>query len=151
MLHAAGCVFRDHAFLLVGPAGSGKSTWIEHARRGGANVLSDDIIFVDTSGGRVEALSTPIRSETPVPFRPGRWPVAALLFPVHGDVPSVSPVSRLRATGRVTANLPFVAERQAEERFHSVIERLVSGVPVYDLTFAPDPSFLDCLAGLIRD
>jgi len=151
LLHAAGCLLEDHAFLLVGPAGSGKSTWIEHARRGGATVLSDDIIFVDTSGGRIEALSTPIRGEKPIPCEPGRWPVGALLFPVHGETPSVAPVSRLMATGRVTANLPFVAERQAEERFHDVIERLVSGVPVYDLTFAEDPSFLDCLATLIED
>jgi hypothetical protein len=146
LLHAAGCVLEGQAFLLVGSAGSGKSTWIEQARRGGATALSDDLIFVDTAGERVEALSTPIRGYYP---EPRRWPVAALLFPVHGTPPSVSPVASLRAVSRVTANLPFVAERLgADDRFHEVVGRLISAVPAYDLTFAQDPSFLDCLKTL---
>lgn len=151
VVHAAGIVLDDHAFLLVGSAGSGKSTWAGQAKAGGATVLSDDMVFVDTSGDRVEALATPIRDDWPVPCPPGRWPLAALLFPVHGKTPALAAVPTLSASARVTANLPFVAERlEADDDLPRVVQRLVRGVPAYDLTFAPDPAFVDRLRSILR-
>ena len=76
ILHGAGVVIDDVGFLLIGPEGSGKSTWLALARDAGARPLSDDLVVVDTARDRLEVLQSPFRDETasPSPSRPGRWP-----------------------------------------------------------------------------
>lgn len=147
LVHAAGIVLDDRAFALVGPEGSGKSTWWEVARRAGAQVLSDDILVVARGpGGRIEALATPFRSKTP---GPGRWPLAALLLPEHGPHPSLDEVSILARRARLGANLPFFAEAwTVDPRVERLVETLASSIPFYRLTFAINPSFLEVLRGI---
>jgi hypothetical protein len=133
----------------VGPSGAGKTTWAEAARSRGALFLSDDLVFVAASEGGAEALSAPIRADHPEPCGPRRWPLAALLLPVHGRPPALAPVTGLRAAARVAANLPFVGERLGvDPRLGRVVDRLLAGVAVFELTFAPDAGFVDCLASL---
>ncbi len=147
VLHAAGAVIDRRGFALVGPAGSGKSTWAEIVKSAGGIFLSDDVIFVDSRTR--EILSTPIRGDHPVLHGPGRWPLSALLLPRHGRAPKLSPVSRMSATVRIAANLPFAAEQlEADPRLGELIQALVSQVPAYELTFAREPSFMELLTEL---
>ncbi len=147
VLHAAGAVIDRRGFALVGAAGSGKSTWAEIVKSAGGIFLSDDVIFVDA--GTREILSTPIRGDSPVLHGPGRWPLSALLLPRHGRAPKLSPVSRMSATVRIAANLPFAAEQlEADPRVGELIQALVSNVPAYELTFTKDASFMKLLTEL---
>ena len=146
VLHAAAAVLDERAFVLVGPEGSGKSTWAAHAKEGGARILSDDIVVVAGVDTHPEVLSMPFRDDHPVGVGPGRWPLAGILFPEHALRPALKPVPSLMAGARLAANLPFVAdglERYA--RPLAIVEQLTERVPVLILEFARDIAFLDTL------
>ncbi len=148
MLHAAGLVVDGRAFVLAGPEGAGKTTWVRLGQRGGGEVLSDDLVLVQCGRDSVEALGSPFHSRHPGPYRPGRWPLAAILFPRHGSRAAWRRTSALLARARLAANLPFVAQDlEADGRIASVLERLAAGVPCGELTFALDPGFVDLLRG----
>jgi hypothetical protein len=146
VFHAAGIVVAGRGYLLVGGSGSGKSTWAELALSAGARYLSDDVVFVDGSGERVELLSVPFRADRPKPIGPGRWPLAGILFPRHGNTSRLEPISPLGAQARLTAGLLYV-DPTAE-----AAQRLVTGlserVPLRTLVFERDPAFLELLAEL---
>jgi hypothetical protein len=146
MLHAAGLVVDDRSFLLVGPEGCGKSTWARLGEQHGARVLSDDVVLAECRADGAEALGSPFRSTHRTTCGPGRWPIAALLFPRRGTRPAWTACGALRARAALAANLPFVATAiERDERVAAVIERLATAVPCRELTFAPDPSFMDLL------
>ena len=150
LVHGAGIVWKGHGFALVGPSSSGKTTWAYLARDAGATFLSDDLLFVDSSGPRAELLSTPIRADDPEPERPGRWPLVAILLPVHGDTARLSPARPLRAHAVLAANLPFTGESYGRDaRLGAFVDRLLSLTPAYELTFAREDSFLGCLDSLL--
>jgi hypothetical protein len=148
LLHAAGVVLDDRAFVLAGSEGSGKSTFASLAQLGGARVLSDDLVMLDGAGPAVDAVGAPFRSTHRGPQEAGRWRVAALLLPVHGPGARLDAVPKLLVRSRITANLPFVAEGiGADPRIDAVIDRLADGVPARSLVFARDPSFVEVLRG----
>jgi hypothetical protein len=149
LLHAAGLVTGGRGFVLAGAEGSGKTTWSREGERGGASVVSDDLVILDPEAGGFALLGGPFRSTHPVAFRRGRWPLAAILFPRHGDPPTLAPVPPLLAQARIVANLPFVAEAlDRDDRLRAVVARLVERVPFRELTFAPDPGYLELLRAL---
>jgi hypothetical protein len=116
-------------------------------------VLSDDIVLVEGGEAGVEALGSPLRSTHRSDYRPGRWPVAAILFPRHGPRPAWTRCDPLRARARIAANLPFVQTAiEWDERVAAVVERLATEVSCKELTFALDASFVEFLrAGDARD
>lgn len=146
LLHAAGLLVEGRAFLLVGPEGSGKSRWAAIGELAGQRVISDDLILVDGAGSRVEVLGAPFRSTHRTDYRRGRWPLAAVLFPVKGVSPASSPVTELVAQARLIANLPFIAEGiEQEPRIEETIRRLTGEVPCCDFTFSLEPDFVELL------
>jgi hypothetical protein len=148
LLHAAGLVVEQRAFLLVGPEGSGKSSWAALGERAGGRVLSDDLVLLDGAGRGIEALGSPFRSTHEADYRPGRWPLAAILFPRHGDLPGSRTVEPLLARARLLANLTFVAEAlEQDPRIAALIDRLTDDIPCAELTYALDPSFMRILRG----
>ncbi len=148
MLHAAGIVIDERAFLLVGQGGSGKTTWSALAKTAGASVLSDDMVFVDGAEPRLEVLSTPFRDDYPVSIGPGRWPLAAILLAEHGNRPRLEEVPALLAQARLVANLPFVVDGVPRDpRPLEVVQHLIERVPVRKLVFARDARFVDALRG----
>jgi hypothetical protein len=151
LVHGAAVVIDGRAFALVGASGSGKTTWATLARSAGAIFLSDEMAFIDGAGARVEALSVPIRGNHPEPHGPGRWPLAAWLFPAHGAEARLDPMPSLLATASLAANLPFVSGLlEKDGPLASVLESLLSSAPSYRLTFARDTSFMEPLRRLRR-
>jgi hypothetical protein len=146
LLHAAGIVFDDRAFLLIGPEGSGKSTFASAARAGGARVISDDTVVVDGASGGLVLLGSPVRAHEATHPGPGRWPVAALLHARWGAKARLDPVGRLAMETLLAANLPFLASGWGRDaRLDALVPFLAEAAPHRVLTFAPDPSFLDLL------
>ena len=147
-LHAAGIVVDERAFLLVGAEGAGKTTWARAAGAVGLPVISDDIVFVDSGRGRLEAIGTPIRDREIAHSGPGRWPVAALLVPRHGTEAALLPVSRLRLETALSANLLYVAASWRDDpRVPRAIEAIAEGAPARTLVFRPDGSWVEVLRG----
>jgi len=146
LLHAAGLVVEQRAYALVGPEGSGKTTWARVGEAHGAQLLSDDLVLVQCSPESIEALGSPFRSSLRRDYQPGRWPLAALLFPRRGTHARWTACPAMRSRAMLAANLPFVSSAlETDGRVGDLIERLVTGVPCRELTFAPDPSFLELL------
>jgi hypothetical protein len=146
LLHGAGIVVGEGGFVLVGPEGSGKTTWVELAREAGARILSDDLVFIDGQGERVDLLMTPFRDEQAGRSVPGRFRLDAILFPAHGRPARLERVSGLAARARVLANLPFVSVDLADDdRLASAVESILARVPSLTLTFDREPSFVDLL------
>jgi hypothetical protein len=146
LLHAAGLVVDGLGFALVGPEGSGKSTWVRLGEEAGARPLSDDLVLVDGVGECPLLLGSPFRSTHRADYRPGRWPLSAILFPAHGAVARVDPVSPLLARARVLANLPFIADAPADDpSVGRLVERMTATVPCAQLSFAPDGEFVQLL------
>ncbi|HXV77848.1 MAG TPA: hypothetical protein VD788_16175 [Candidatus Polarisedimenticolaceae bacterium] len=151
MLHAAGLVIDGRGFLLVGAEGAGKSTWARLGETVGAHVVSDDLVLVDPEADGYALLGAPFRSTHPVTYRPGRWPLAAILFPRHGTAPRLQPTPGLIARARLTANLTFVADAPAADgRIPRVVDRLARVVRCEELTFALDAGFVELLRGIDR-
>ncbi len=148
LLHAAGLVVESRAFVLVGAEGSGKSTFARLGEQSGARVISDDLVLLDSTAGQIELLGAPFRSTHPIDFRRGRWPLAAVLFPRHGRPAALAATAPLVAKARILANLPFIAEGvESDPRIESLLARLSHAAPCLELTFAPDPSFIELLRG----
>jgi len=146
LLHAAGLALGQRAFLLVGPEGSGKSTWARLGEREGAHVISDDLVLIDGIGSTFEVLGTPFRSTHVSRLEAARWPLAAILFPRHGAEAALAPLTSVAVRSRLLANLPFVAEGiERDSRIEHVLERLATGVVCRELTFGRDGSFVELL------
>jgi hypothetical protein len=146
LLHAAGLVVGERAFLLVGAEGSGKSSWARIGERAGAHVLSDDLVLTDGAGARLEALGSPFRSTHRADYRPGRWPLAAIFFPHHGTPAASRRAESLLAKARLVANLTFIAEAvERDRRIAPLLDRIADTVPCAELTFGLEPSFMDIL------
>lgn len=63
-LHAAGLIFREKGFLIIGKSGAGKSTLALTLVKQGWKYLNDDILFLRLRHSRVEALAIPIEFKT---------------------------------------------------------------------------------------
>jgi hypothetical protein len=146
LLHAAGLVIEDRGFVLVGAEGTGKSTWARLGEEAGGKVVSDDLVLLDPAHGGYDLLGAPFRSTHRTTMLKGRWPLAAVLFPDHGDRPKLEPVPALLAKARIAANLTFIADAvECDERVPALIERLHRSVPCAELTFAPEIGFVELL------
>jgi hypothetical protein len=146
LLHAAGLVVNGRAFLLLGPSGSGKTTWARIGSEAGATVVGDDLVLLDGSGSVLEALGSPFRSFHVADYRPGRWPVGAILFPTQGAAAAWSECSPAKAQSRIVASLPFIsAALERDQRIADVVTRVAREIPALDLTFGLDDSFMALL------
>jgi len=146
LLHAAGLVVGERAFLLVGSEGSGKSSWARIGEEAGARVLSDDLVLLDVAGDEPAALGSPFRSTHLAEYRPGRWPLSAIFFPRHGQPAESRRTKALLAKARIVANLTFIAEAVGHDaRIGSLPDSLAESVPCADLTFGLEPSFMEIL------
>ena len=104
------------------------------------------VLIVDATPDGHALLGAPFRSTHKTVFRKGRWPLAAVLFPDHGPSPRLSSVPSIVAKARIAANLTFVADAvQSDDRISCLIEDLATRTPCAQLTFAPDPGFVDTL------
>lgn len=146
VMHSAGIVLDGSSFLLVGAEDAGKTTWAELSEAAGARILSDDVVFVEISDDRAHALGSPYRQYGSSSVGTGRWPLAAVLLPAHGERAALEQVSALASRARVAANLPFVNERIGVDPFiDKLVDRLVRSVPFRTLTFAKDTTFIPLL------
>jgi hypothetical protein len=143
-LHAAGVLVGTRAFLLVGPSGCGKTTWARTAAEAGLPVLSDDCVLLDSSQGRLVALSSPFRSKDFPSPGPGRWPVAAILLPQQAQRPALAPVTRLMLEARIAANLLFSAVSwESHPAATKAAGAIAAGAPARVLSFRPDASWIE--------
>jgi len=156
IVHAAGVVAADGCLLVCGASGAGKTTLAREFMAAGAPgaILSDDRIIVREIGAvGFVAWGTPWPGEAGI-ARNECAPLDALLFLSREDEPGVSPgatsLSPLDVDGALRRLLPVVSCPWYDERRATAVlstcERLVTGLPSYELRFRPGGDVVACLS-----
>lgn len=143
MLHSAGLVFNNQAYIFSGRSNAGKTTLTRKAYEKGAWVLSDDINLVLPGKDGYQAHAVPFSGEfgRTLDHRGGKdaYPVAGIILLEQGDQLGTEPVRPSRAAARLLTGCPFVnMDARESERLFDAVTRLVARVPVIRLTSRRD-------------
>jgi hypothetical protein len=145
LLHSAGVTDGMSAWLLLGPAGAGKTTASRLCLAAGAEVLSDDLNAVIFQTG--EEGGSPLVARLPFtgdlgerqgrPGEPGSYPLQGVVRLRQGSGESLVSLSRASALAALIAAAPY-ANRDPfrREALLGVCERLALAVPAWELTFS---------------
>ena len=142
LLHAAGAIRNNRAFLFAGVSGAGKTT-ISRLAPPDATVLTDEISYVrranNAAGPNYIAFGTPFAGELARIGANTSAPLEALYLLVQGPENRIAPISRIDAARAVMRHVLFFAEEKdlVARVFDSVLE-FVSRVHVAQLIFTPD-------------
>ncbi|MDX9955558.1 MAG: hypothetical protein RBT75_15770 [Anaerolineae bacterium] len=142
LVHGAGIVHHEVAFILYGLSGSGKST--AAALSTGKPVLNDDLLLVRPTARGWEVLATPfgrrrVREVTAAPLR-------ALLRLVQAPNDALATISSAQALAELVANSPVInadIDRAAQlfERWQGILEK----IPAYRLHFRKANTFWEVI------
>jgi hypothetical protein len=145
LLHAASAIRNQKAFMFAGVSGAGKTT-IARLAPPDTTLLTDEISYIRKDGRRYVAFGTPFTGELDKLGQNVCAPIAALYLLEKGPQNHVAPVPSAEAIRALLSNVLFFAEDQELVRsvFRSACE-FVGQVPVYGLTFLPDPRVWEIL------
>ena len=133
LVHGAALAKDGQGVLACGPSGAGKSTLADLA---GEHALCDELsaIFGSEDGHRLTSL----------PFwkaRPGSVDLQAILLLRHGREHHLEPVPKAEALRKVSQQVLWPVEiPRAMDRTLGQVSDLLDKVPVFELTFCPEPS-----------
>ncbi len=141
LLHAAGLVRRDHAYLFLGHSGSGKTTVARLSSS--ALVLNDDLVLLWPTEDRWWAYATPFGNPSSQPVTvAGRAPLRVLLGLVQDREVRLERAGPALAVAEMVGNAPVVsADPGRAEALLARCQQIVRAVPYYRLHFRPDDSF----------
>lgn len=147
LIHAAGIVVAGRAFLMIGAHGAGKTTWARIALEAGCQVVSDDLVIVDSIDRCPTLVAAPLRSTLRFDYQLGRWPLAAILLPRHGPTHEIETLAGIVVHAGLTANLPFINDATVPDPVVAErVDQLAAAVPCARLTFSRDSGYLALLA-----
>ena len=138
MLHSAGLVIGNRAYLFCGRSNAGKTTLTRKAWKMGARVLSDDINLVMPAGEEYRAHAVPFTGEfgrtLDQPEGQESFPVAGLVLLEQGKHLGWETVTKAEAVASLMAGCPFVNDdEQASSLLFDALLGLVSALPVIRL------------------
>jgi len=146
LVHAAGAVRNDRAYLFYGESGAGKSTLSSCNRRG--RIVSDDLsLLLPGENGGLDLVGSPFRGtyEEGDPVV-GRFPLVAGFRLIQAETAAVHPVPRVRAMAELVGNLPFVAEAFSDRPdLFAQFRHNFAELPLAHLHFRKDDSYWDAI------
>jgi len=146
LIHAAAIVVAGRGFLMIGAHGAGKTTWARLALEAGCPVVSDDLVIIDSIDKEPTLVAAPLRSTLRFEYRVGRWPLAGMLLPLHGQTHQLEPLQGIAVNARLTANLPFINDVSVPDPIvANRVDQLAATVPCAQLTFSRDDGYLKLL------
>ena len=156
LLHSAGLVFDDRAFIFPGRSNAGKTTLTRKAYQYGARVLSDDINVLLPQEGGYRAYAVPFTGEfgRTLEHQGGQesYPVAGIILLEQGDGIRTAKVGKSNAVAALLAGCPFVntAAEESALLFDAVIN-LVSHHPVVRLVSGRDDRIDEIMAAVKKE
>lgn len=132
LLHSAGLLRRDRAYIFYGVSGAGKSTTVRHP--GDAAILSDELVAVRRAGEGFRAYGTPFSGEMGCPGEAVSGPLAALLKLGRPPGPVLERLGPSEAgRGLLRCALYFGGNRQDTDALLRTCLELAGAVPCYHL------------------
>ena len=153
VLHSAGLVIDDRAYLFAGRSGAGKTTLTRKGHQAGAGVLSDDVNLVLPGAGGYEAHAVPFTGEFGRTLAQvgglAAYPVAGLVLLERGERLDVEPIRPSAAVARLLVASPFVnTESAVAESLLEVLSTLVARLPVIALRCRREDGFDEIMAAV---
>jgi hypothetical protein len=150
LLHSAGVVIDDQAFLFIGPSAAGKTTLARKALAAGFPVLSDDLNAILDASDDPMVVQLPFTGELernaniPRPRRLGG------IFLLEKDkTVSFVGISRGDAVASLVSTSPFVNQDEASfDTLLDTVDGLARKVPIAKMTSALDSTFDEITSGL---
>jgi len=144
VLHAAGIVRDNKAFVFIGPSGAGKSTVSRLST--GKIVLSDELVVLKKVNREYKAFPTPNwddRQSSVCQNKP--YKLAGIYKLVKDKTVFVDKLPQSIALADIFT-LPYMpVEFIPKEQLAGTFEDLIKNVPYYALHFLPDASFWSCI------
>ena len=139
LVHAASGVRHGKAFLFAGVSGAGKTT-ISRLAPPDVTLLTDEISYLRRNGHGYVAHGTPFAGELAKVGENIQAPLSALFLLRQGPQNNMERVAHGEAVRALLENVLFFAHdaELVDQVFESACD-LVHQVPVYRLTFVPDP------------
>lgn len=150
VVHAAGMILHDRAYVFPGRSGAGKSTLSRLLRwREGATMLSDDRMILRDCSGVYRGFGTPWPGDEGIAEnRDAR--LGGIFFLRHAMKSSIAALSPAEALTRMipVTSIPW----HHTEHMSAILDfcgDLARNVPAYEFRFAPDSDSAECLERFI--
>ena len=155
ILHSAGLVFDDKAYIFSGRSNAGKTTLTRKAYDNGAWVLSDDINLLLPVSGEYRAHAVPFTGEfgRTLQHEGGRksYPVAGIILLEQANELATEFVKPVSAVARLLTACPFVnQDKEESEVLFDVLTELVAKVPVIKLLSRKNDK-IEAIMDIIRE
>ena len=140
-LHGSCIVYKGKAVLFLGESGTGKSThtrlWRENIA--GSKLLNDDSPIVRYEEGGVWVYGSPWSGKTPC-YKAERYPLAGCVRLSQAPYNKIRRLNTLQAYAALHPSAPpaFAYEEELYCGVCSLLEKMVSSIPVYHLECLPD-------------
>jgi len=138
LLHSAGIVNRDEAFLFPGRSGNGKSTLSRLSLAEGRTVLSDDMNAVTWQDGRARVEKVPFTGDLGRSWSRGAdYPMRAIMGIEKAGATFMHDLPATQAMSLLVSCAPFVnADPYRMPKLLENLEQLTRSVPTHILGFA---------------
>lgn len=149
MLHAAGVVKDDMAYIFFAPSGGGKSTVARLSSD--YTILTDELVAVRRANGSFNAYSTPFWGSNRDEGRgiSSSFKIGGLFKLVKDNKVYLKRFPHSRAIAEILTVPQCYYDLESVEKLLNSFMSLVGAVPCYELHFLPDSSFWRCIDGHI--
>jgi hypothetical protein len=143
LMHACGVDDNGHGYLFPGNSTHGKSTIAKLWSENGATVLNDDRIIVRERNGEFWMYGTPWHGDfNEVSSK--ALPIRKIYFLRHGEKNSTVPRKGAEAVSMLlTRAFPPLWDKEGMHYTLSLLDRMASRLPCYELDFLPDKRIID--------
>jgi hypothetical protein len=146
LLHSASAIREGRALLFSGVSGAGKTT-IARLAPPDAALLTDEISYVRRLDSGYYAFGTPFAGELGTAGHNVAAPIGALYFLAKGPHHRIRPLLPSLAAQKLLRNVLFFGEdRTLVETLFGLTCDFIARVPVFELTFKPEPAVWELIA-----
>ena len=150
LMHTAGVIRKDRAYLFFGHSGSGKTTVcrlsMDDSPTSNQAILNDDLVLLQPMQNHWLAHGTPFWN--PTQFKPSNRcaPVAGMYLLIQDTHVYAQILASGKATAALISNVPIIPQDPLRSvQLFDTLARLQKSITIYELHFLPDNSFWDVI------
>ncbi|HEY61710.1 MAG TPA: hypothetical protein G4N95_03585 [Anaerolineae bacterium] len=144
LLHSAGIVRNDLAYLFFGPSGSGKTTIAKNSSN--FKILNDDLILILNQNGKWKAYGTPFWNPTQETPRNDNAHVKGAFYIIKDDKVHLDTLYRSKALGLLIAGIPIInANKDYIYRTIALLEEFLNDIPAFELRLPKGAHFWEVI------